>query len=130
RGSLVGARTPDEIEPAFARMRDAGVRAAVAVVDGMLFLNMSRVAEAGLRYRIALGSQFPPLVRAGGLMAYAPDLEENWRRSATYVHRILRGARPAELPVELPSRIRLTINVKTAKALGLKVPQSILLTAD
>jgi putative ABC transport system substrate-binding protein len=130
RGSLVGARTPDEIEPAFARMRDAGVRAAVAVVDGMLFLNMSRVAEAGLRYRIALGSQSPPLVRAGGLMAYAPELEENWRRAATYVHRILRGARPAELPVELPSRIRLTINLKTAKALGLKVPQSILLTAD
>jgi ABC-type uncharacterized transport system substrate-binding protein len=130
RGSLAGARTPDEIEPAFARMREAGVQAAVIVVDGMLFPNMRRVAELGLGYRIALGAQVAQFVRAGGLIAYAPELEENWRRSATYVHRILRGARPAELPVELPSRIRLTINVKTAKALGLKVPQSILLTAD
>jgi putative ABC transport system substrate-binding protein len=130
RGSRAGAQTPDEIEPAFARMRDAGVQAALVVVDGMLFLNLSRLAESGLRYRIALGTQSSPLVRAGGLIAYAPELEENWRRSANYVHRILRGARPAELPVELPSRIRLTINVKTAKALGLKLPQSILLAAD
>jgi putative tryptophan/tyrosine transport system substrate-binding protein len=130
KASLEGARTPDEIEPAFVRMRDSGVQAAIVQVDGMLFLNQSRLSEMGLRYRIALGSGLSSLVRAGGLISYAPEIGENWRRSATYIHRILRGAKPADLPVELPSRIKLTINMKTAKALGLKVPQSVLLGAD
>jgi putative ABC transport system substrate-binding protein len=130
KGSLAGARTPDEIEPAFTRMREAGVQAVVIVIDGMLFPNMQRIADLGLRHRIALGAQVPHLARAGGLIAYAPDVADNWRRSASYVHRILQGANPAELPVELPSRIKLTINVKTAKALGFTVPQSVLLAAD
>ena len=111
-------------------MREAGVQAVVIVIDGMLFPNMQRIADLGLRHRIALGAQVPHLARAGGLIAYAPDVADNWRRSASYVHRILQGANPAEPPVELPSRIKLTINVKTAKALGFTVPQSMLLVAD
>jgi len=69
-------------------------------------------------------------VRDGGLLFYGPDLVDIFRRAATYVDRILRGAKPAELPVQLPTKFEMVVNLKTAKALGLTVPQSILLTAD
>ena len=130
KGSIVSARTPEEIASAFARMHEQGVQAALVVVDGMFVVNARRLTELGLKHRIALGSQVHLLARAGGLMAYAPEIEENWRHAATYVHRILRGANPADLPVELPSRIKLTINTRTARSLGFTVPQSILLAAD
>jgi putative ABC transport system substrate-binding protein len=68
--------------------------------------------------------------RDGGLLSYGPDLVDTWRRAATYVDRILRGAKPAELPVQLPTKFEMVVNLKTAKALGLTVPQSILLRAD
>jgi putative tryptophan/tyrosine transport system substrate-binding protein len=73
------------------------------------------------------GSEF---VRDGGLLSYGADMVDIYHRSASYVDRILRGAKPAELPVQLPTKIELTVNLKTAKALGLTVPQSILLRAD
>ena len=129
KGSVAGVRTPEEIEPTFARMREQGVQAAVAVVDAMMTINARRIAEVALKHRIALSSQWDGMTRAGALISYAPKLEENWRRAASYVHRILRGAKPADLPVELPSSIKLTINAKTARSLGFAVPQSILFAA-
>ena len=69
-------------------------------------------------------------VRDGGLLSYAPDLGDNYRRAASYVDRILRGAKPAELPVQLPTRFEMVLNLKTAKALGLAIPPSIRLRAD
>ena len=68
--------------------------------------------------------------RDGGLLSFGPDRVDNWRRAATYVDRILRGAKPAELPVQLPTKFEMAVNLKTAKALGLAVPPSILLRAD
>jgi putative ABC transport system substrate-binding protein len=68
--------------------------------------------------------------RDGGLLSYGPDYLDTFRRAATYVNRILRGAKPAELPVQLPTKFEMAVNLKTAKSLGLTVPQSILLTAD
>jgi putative ABC transport system substrate-binding protein len=127
---LVEVRTAEELEPAFARMKQQGVQAAIVVLDGMLVLNAKRVAELGVKYRIALGSQVHLMTRTGFLMCYAPDLADNFRRAASYIDRILKGAKPADLPVELPTRVRLTLNLKTAKALGIAIPGSVLLLAD
>ena len=70
------------------------------------------------------------LPRDGGLLSYGPDLIDIWRRTASYVDRILRGAKPAELPVQFPTKFELVINLKTAKALGLTIPETLLATAD
>jgi putative tryptophan/tyrosine transport system substrate-binding protein len=73
---------------------------------------------------------FSVFARDGGLLSYGPDLVDNWRRAAPYVDRILRGAKPSELPVQFQSKFEFVINLKTAKALGLEVPSSILVRAD
>jgi putative ABC transport system substrate-binding protein len=85
---------------------------------------------AAARNNVPAFYSLPEFVRDGGLLSYGVDLVDNFRRAATLVDRILRGANPAELPVQLPTKIKMVVNLKTAKALGLTVPQSILLTAD
>ena len=96
----------------------------------LLGLNVKRVAEMGIKHRVALGSQWQGVPLAGGLMSYAPDLIDNFASAAVYVDRIFRGAKPADLPVDSPARIKLIINRKAADALGLTVPRSVLLRAD
>jgi putative ABC transport system substrate-binding protein len=89
-----------------------------------------RVVEAALREKVPAAFSLPDYVVAGGLMSYAPNRPDLWRRAARLTDKILRGAKPGDLPVEQPSTFELAINLKTAKALGLTIPQSILLRAD
>jgi putative ABC transport system substrate-binding protein len=86
--------------------------------------------ELAARYRLPACYEFRNYVQDGGLMSYGPSINEMYRRSATYVDRILKGAKPADLAIERPSRFELVVNLRTAAALGLSLPQSLLLRAD
>lgn len=101
-----------------------------AFEGGLVAFNRTAIAEFGLRHRIGVVSGWTSMAEAGGLMSYAPDIPAMFHRGAYYVHRVLQGEKPANLPVELPTRIEMVVNLRTAKALGIEVPQSILLRAD
>ena len=88
------------------------------------------LVELAAQHRIAVSYDNRLIAEAGGLMSYGPDTVDMYRRSASYVDKILKGAKPAELPIEQPTKFELVINLKTAKALGLTVPQSLLARAD
>ena len=114
-----------EIQQAFAtRNRDDGI---VLMSDPFLTVNSTFTNEKALQFRVPVVSG---VSQSGSLITYAPDTEDLFRRSASYVDRILRGASPADLPVQLPTKFELIINLKTAKALGLTVPQTLLAEAD
>ncbi len=120
----------DELEPAFWRMKQERMQAVTIRVDGMVNLNVARVAELALRHRLPSSAQWSGYPAAGGLMSFGPELDDQWRRAADYVDRLFKGANPAEMPVQRPTKFRLVVNLKTAKALGLTLPQAVLLTAD
>ncbi len=90
----------------------------------------TRIADLAAKGRLPTMFNLTEYVDAGGLAAYGPSLRDNFRRAATYVDKILKGAKPADLPVEQPTRFELVVNLKTAKALGLTIPQSVLIRAD
>jgi putative ABC transport system substrate-binding protein len=90
----------------------------------------ARIASFSIKNRIPAVDGWAPFARQGNLMIYGPVIEDVYRRLAVYVDKILRGAKPADLPVELPTKVELVINLKTADALGLKIPQSLLVRAD
>src|SRR5262249_44207624 len=126
----VDARVPPEIENAFAAASRRGAAAVVVATDAFFSGQGSRLAEASLRHRLPTISIYDENVRAGGLMSYGQDIADFHRQAAAYVDKILKGARPADLPVEEPTKFVLAINLRTAKALGLAVPPSLLLRAD
>jgi putative ABC transport system substrate-binding protein len=127
---VVNARAPDEFEPAFseiARDQPAGL---IILVDTLFTSEAGRLASLAARHRLAtLGGHFA-LPESGGLMSYGANRLDLVRRGAVLVDKILKGARPGELPVELPLRYDLTVNLKTARALGITIPQSVLVRAD
>ncbi len=127
---IVEAGAPKELEGAFSTMAGERMSALLVLADGMFYVNRTRIADLALRNRLPSMFGSGDLARAGGLMAYAPRSGDNYRRAATYVDKILKGAKPADLPVEQPTRFELVINLKTAKALGLTIPPSVLLRAD
>ncbi len=115
---------------AFATAKKDNAEAVFLVESPRTVANRTVIAELGLKHRLPIMSQFSRIVEAGGLMSYGPDLSELFRRAASYVDKILKGAKPADLPVEQPTKFELVINLKTAKALGLTIPQSVLGRAD
>jgi putative ABC transport system substrate-binding protein len=126
----VGARSAGELESAFATMVKAGAEAAL-VFNTVPFNNArGRIVELAGAHRLPTMYQGRLFIEAAGLMSYYPKHEDYWRRSAAYVDKILRGAKPADLPVEQPTKFELIINLKTAKALGLTIPQPVLARAD
>jgi putative ABC transport system substrate-binding protein len=125
------AKTVEEIEPAFVAMAKEGPGALIVFPDPMFNVSQRlRVASLAERHRLPWIALFRESAEAGALMSYGPSGRENFRRAAAYVDRILKGAKPADLPVEQARQFELVINGKTAKALGLVVPQSLLLRAD
>ena len=123
---LAMARGPDEVEPAFADM--ASARADAVIVQGIFF--SKAIADLAIKYRLPSASVLRSYPHAGGLMSYGADIPHIFRRSAALVHKILQGTKPVDLPVEQPTKFELTINLKTAKAIGLAIQESFLLRAD
>jgi putative tryptophan/tyrosine transport system substrate-binding protein len=123
-------RRVDDIEAAFTKMKRA--RAGALVVSGgpLTFVRRQQIAKLALDHRLPAMHGLSEYVHDGLLLSYGPDLLDLYRRSAGFVDRILKGAKPADLPVEQPTRFELIINMKTAKALGLTIPQSVLVRAD
>ena len=124
----LGVREPDDFEQAFSAMDREKPDAILMVTDSLTVLNRKRVFEYAAAHRLPAIYEFDFLVRDGGLMSYGPDFDENFARVAALVDRILKGAKPADLPVEQPTKFELVINLKTAKALGLDVPPTLLAT--
>ena len=127
---VVEVRERAGIVPAFAMMRKERANALFVVTDPLTLANRDEIVRLAASGRIPAVYEFGEFARAGGLIAYAPSVTEQFRRAAIYVDKILRGAKPGELPVEQPTKFELVINLKAAKAIGLKIPQAVLLRAD
>ena len=126
----VEVRGPDDLAAAFASMTRERIGGIVFVTSADLFGHLRQIAELAVEHRISMVSLYREVTVVGSLLSYGPDLSHIFRRSATYVDRILRGAKPGDLAIEQPTKFELVINVKTAKALGLTISPSLLLRAD
>jgi len=126
----VPVRTPEDLDGAFAMMARGRVNGFLAVASPLTRSQRALLAELALKYRLAGMFGTKENVEAGGLMSYAPDLVDLTQRAATYIDKILKGVKPADLPVEQASKYELIINLKTAKTLGITIPRSVLLRAD
>jgi putative tryptophan/tyrosine transport system substrate-binding protein len=127
---LLEARDPQEIDRAFAAMTREQAGALVVLPDGIFGNQMRQIAELAVQRRLPSIYGQSEYAEAGGLMVYSPNLLDLERRAATFVDKILKGAKPADLPIEQPSKFELIINLKTARALGLTIPSSLLARAD
>jgi putative tryptophan/tyrosine transport system substrate-binding protein len=130
--TLVGApvSAADQLDEAFVRAIDEGADTMVVLTHGFAVLNAERIIALATRHKLPVLYGWHDFVAAGGLMSYGPDIEGLVRRAAGYVDRLLRGEKPGNLPIELPTVLLLSVNIQTAKALGIKVPESLLLRAD
>ncbi len=126
----IAVRRADELETGFAEIARQGCRALLAMSSPLYVGVRVRLAELAAQHRIAASYDNRVIVNAGGLMSYGPDTGDMFRRAALYVDKILKGAKPADLPIEQPTKFELAINLKAAKALGLTIPPSILARAD
>ena len=123
-------RTGDELAAAFAAMTAEPPQAISLFADGFAVANGQRIIEFAMSHRAPVVSGWPVFAKSGALFTYGPRLTDSYRRLAYYVDRILKGARPADLPIERPTTFQLVINLKTARALGLTVPPSLFVRAD
>jgi len=123
-------RQSEDFTASFEAARNQRAQALVILSAPSVFLNLKRLADLALQYRLPAICVFPQFADAGGLMGYGPNITDLVRQAASYVDRILKGARPADLPIQRPAVFKLAANMKTAKALGLTIPPSLLQRAD
>jgi putative ABC transport system substrate-binding protein len=123
-------RAPEDLDAAFRALGNDHVDGMIVLIDGMFFNERERIAKLAAAARLPAFYAFRDHVDAGGLISYGVNLAECFRRAATYVVKILKGAKPGDLPVEFPPKLELVINLKAAKALGITVPPTLLATAD
>jgi putative ABC transport system substrate-binding protein len=126
----LAVRFPDGIEPAFAEAERERIGAVIIISDTTTITNRSQLGAAALKHHIPTIFANRAYLQGGGLMSYGPNLPDRYRRAASYVDRILKGARPADMPIEQPTKLELVINLKAGRALGLVIPQSMLIRAD
>src|SRR6185369_9165585 len=124
------ARSREQLDKAFVAMTKDHAAALLVLTDSVFVGQRQRIVDLAAKHRLPAIYYQREFVDAGGLMSYGPNLSDMFRRAATPVDKILKGAKPGDIPVEQPTKFELVINVKTAKALGLAVPQSLLLRAD
>jgi ABC-type uncharacterized transport system substrate-binding protein len=127
---LVEARDPNDFDRAFSAIRKERASALIVLPSPMFYGEHKRIVELATKNRLPASYAFREATQAGGLLSYGASLPDLFRRAATQVDKILKGARPADIPVEQPSKFELLINLKTAKTLGLTIPPSLLLRAD
>jgi putative ABC transport system substrate-binding protein len=124
------ADDPTDLDRVFAAMVREHAEAVITFSDPMTYVFRRRVGELASASRLPLMSPFREVAESGGLMSYGPSMSDLLRRTAGYVDKILKGAKPGDLPVEQPTKFEMVINRKTAKALGLTIPPALLLRAD
>jgi ABC-type uncharacterized transport system substrate-binding protein len=127
---LIGAREPDELDRAFSAIADERADAVMVFPSPMLFAERKRIVDFAARVGLPLVAMGKEFVQLGGLMSYGADITDLFRLSGEYVDKILKGAAPADLPVEQPTKFELLFNLKTAKLLGIKIPATLLARAD
>jgi putative ABC transport system substrate-binding protein len=130
RASISRVSSEGEFEQAFARLSKAHVGALLVSADPFLHSRREQIVRLAAKYKLPAVYQWRDFVLVGGLMSYGASLESAYRQAGVYTGRILNGISPADLPVQQPTKFELVINLKTAKALGLTVPQSLLARAD
>jgi putative tryptophan/tyrosine transport system substrate-binding protein len=132
-GSVISfweVKGPDEFDGVLARAKQEGAAGIIVALDAVTYLHRKRLVDTALKHRLPGIYWSREFAEAGGLMSYGANVQELGRHAARYVDRILKGARPADLPVEQPTKFELVINLRTARTLGLAIPQSVLLRAD
>jgi putative ABC transport system substrate-binding protein len=127
---VLGVKSADEFTGAFSAMTKERARALFVIAGPLFFSERRRIADLAIKHQLPSSHGVSEYVEAGGLMSYGPSFPDLWRGAATYADKILKGAKPGDLPVEQPTKFELVINLKTAKALGLTIPESLLQRAD
>ena len=130
RIDIFDARNPAELDRALSAIGDGGAQGLIVTADPFLFASRATLVQFAAARRLPAMYFFKHFVSLGGLMSYGASRDESYRRAAFYVDRILKGAIPADLPIEQPTQFELVVNMKTAKVLGLEIPQTLLLRAD
>ena len=126
----IAVRGPNDFDDAFAKITKERADGLFVIPDGLTLTHRDKVAAFAVKTRVPMMAAYSEFTKAGGLMSYGPNLRDSWRRAAVFVDKILKGMKPADLPVEQPVKFELVINLKTAKALGLTLPPTLLFQAD